>query len=49
MKFCILIGSPRTNGNTVSLIKPFVNELKLLNTEIELITLYDKNIKPCIV
>lgn len=48
MKYLILMGSPRKNGNTHSLVKPFINELDLHNIDHELIWLYDKNIKPCI-
>ncbi|MFT5874132.1 MAG: multimeric flavodoxin WrbA [Clostridium sp.] len=29
MKYCILMGSPRKNGNTLNLIKPFIEELEL--------------------
>ena len=48
MKLCILMGSPRVNGNTASLIEPFVNEFKRHNIDVEIINLYDKDIKPCI-
>lgn len=48
MKFLILMGSPRHNGNTYELLKPFMEELALKNIGHELIWLYDKNIKPCI-
>ncbi|HEY8888797.1 MAG TPA: flavodoxin family protein [Clostridium sp.] len=48
MKLCILMGSPRVNGNTVSLVEPFVDELKRQNVEVKLINLFDKSIKPCI-
>lgn len=48
MKYLILMGSPRKNGNTYELLKPFMDELNLNNIEHELIWLYDKNIKPCI-
>lgn len=47
MKFCILMGSPRMNGNTAELLKPFMVELKNAGHEIEYITLSDKNILPC--
>lgn len=48
MKVCILMGSPRLNGNTASLLKPFVDELKKHNAEIYEIDLYAKSINPCI-
>lgn len=48
MKYLILMGSPRHKGNTIELLKPFMDELSLNNIQHELIWLYDKNIKPCI-
>ena len=48
MKYLILMGSLRKNGNTFELLKPFMEELKLSYIQHELIWLYDKNIKPCI-
>ena len=48
MKACILIGSPRSNGNTASLLKPFVDELKRHEAQVCEINLYAKEIKPCI-
>ncbi|HOQ75337.1 MAG TPA: flavodoxin family protein [Thermoclostridium sp.] len=47
MKFCVLMGSPKLNGNTAELTKPFVDELKRNGAEVTYITLADKNIKPC--
>ncbi len=47
MKFCILMASPRINGNTAELLKPFVEELKKNDSEITYINLSEKNIKPC--
>jgi multimeric flavodoxin WrbA len=47
MKFCILLGSPRLNGNTAELLKPFVRELENNNCEVDYITLSDKDIRPC--
>ena len=47
MKFCVLMGSPRLNGNTAELLKPFVLELESNGCEVEYITLSDKNIMPC--
>jgi multimeric flavodoxin WrbA len=47
MKFCILMGSPRLNGNTAGLLEPFKYVLKNKGGQIEYITLSDKNIQPC--
>lgn len=47
MKFCILMASPRLNGNTAELVKPFLTELKKNGAEVEYITLAEKNILPC--
>ncbi|MCL2674426.1 MAG: flavodoxin family protein [Defluviitaleaceae bacterium] len=47
MRICILMGSPRINGNTAELCKPFVNELRLHQAEVEYIPLHEKNIAPC--
>ena len=47
MKFCILMGSPRHNGNTAELLKPFVGELEANGCEVAYITLSDKDIQPC--
>ncbi len=48
MNYFILMGSPRKNGNTTALLKPFLEELTVLNNTHELIWLYDKNISPCV-
>ena len=48
MKVCILMGSPRLNGNTATLVELFANELKKHDVEINVINLYTKSIKPCI-
>ncbi len=48
MKYCILAGSPRKNGNTSELLGPFIEELELGGIDYSLIWLYDKKIKPCI-
>lgn len=48
MKYCILMGSPRKNGNTSKLLQPFIEEFQLRNIPYELIWLYDKRIEPCI-
>lgn len=47
MKYCILFASPRKNGNTAQLLKPFIEELELHQNQCELIWLHDKHIEPC--
>jgi len=41
------MGSPRRNGNTAELLKPFITEIKENGSEINYITLSDKDIRPC--
>jgi len=48
MKFCILMGSPRKNGNTMSLLKPFVETIEAGGHESDIIHLYNKKIEPCL-
>lgn len=48
MKFCILMGSPRLNGNTAELLKPFMTELQSNGYEFDYIPLFGKDIKPCL-
>ena len=48
MKYIVLMGSPRKNGNTAALIKPFLEELASHHVQGEMIWLYDKRISPCI-
>jgi len=48
MKICVLMGSPRLNGNTAELLKPFIGELKENGVEVVHITLADKNISSCL-
>ena len=48
MRVCILMGSPRLNGNTAELCKPFMDELLKNQAEVEYITLHNKNIAPCL-
>lgn len=47
MKVCILMGSPRLDGNTVELVKPFIEELEIGGVQVVYITLADKNISFC--
>ena len=48
MKVIIFQGSPRKNGCTATLVKPFLSELLNNGLEVKTISLYDKNISPCI-
>ena len=48
MRVCILMGSPRKNGNTAAITAPFIDELQSAGHETETIWLYDKDIKPCL-
>lgn len=47
MKVLILMGSPRINGNTAELCKPFVQELEEQKAKIKYISLEPMNILPC--
>ena len=48
MKTCILMGSPRKNGNTASLTPFFMDELKSGGGEVDYIWLHDLKIEPCV-
>jgi len=48
MKFSILMGSPRKEGNTQAILVPFMDELKALGHEEDLFWLTDMDIKGCI-
>lgn len=48
MKFCILMGSPRVHGHTAQVLAPFMSELQAHGAEISYISLYEKNIRPCL-
>ncbi len=48
MKYCILSGSAKKNGNTAALLEPFIKELHEAGSCGDLIWLYDKKIQPCI-
>ena len=48
MQFLILLGSPRKQGNTISLVEPFVSEIKESGNNVNIIWLYDKKIKGCV-
>ncbi|MDR2503836.1 MAG: flavodoxin family protein [Deltaproteobacteria bacterium] len=48
MKCVILAGSPRKNGNTAALLRPFTERLTELGAECELIRLHEKKIGGCV-
>ena len=43
-KYTIIFGSPRKNGNTASLLKPFMSELREMKVEVDYFDVYDMNI-----
>ena len=47
-KICILKGSPRKNGNTNTLLQPFVEEMEKQGHQCEMFDLHDMDINPCI-
>ncbi len=47
MKVCILQGSPRKEGNTVQLTRPFTEELQKAGCECRSFFLYDMDIRSC--
>ena len=47
MNVLILMGSPRLQGNTAELCKPFVEECKAHGAAVRYVPLADKNIHPC--
>ncbi|MCB2291315.1 flavodoxin family protein [Clostridium sp. CS001] len=47
MNICILMGSMKHNGNTEMLLRPFVEQLKSKDLEVQYIWLCDKEILPC--
>ena len=48
MKACVLMGSPRKQGNTATLLEPFCEELRSGGAAVETIWLYDREIRPCV-
>ena len=48
MRFCILMGSPRREGNTAALLAPFLEECGVMGVETQLIRLYDRALGPCL-
>ena len=47
MKVCILMGSPRRQGNTNALLGPFRQELETMGAETETVWLHGLDIRPC--
>lgn len=48
MRVCVLMGSPRKQGNTAALLEPFRQELESGGAEVETVWLYDQDIRPCV-
>lgn len=48
MKALILMGSPRKEGNTASLLKPFVQALEKKGVDCKTFDVYDMNLNPCV-
>lgn len=48
MKFCVLAGSPRKDGNTAALLAPFLEECGAMGVEAQVIPLYDRVVNPCL-
>lgn len=47
MNICVLMGSMRKDGNTETLLYPFIEELKDRKVTVQYIWLCDKRIEPC--
>ena len=47
MNVCILFGSPRKNGNTAELLKPFVDELSALGAHTDVWNVAEMDVRPC--
>lgn len=47
MNVCILMGSPRKNGNTQALLRPFTGELEAAGCTCRTLWLYDMELLPC--
>ena len=46
MKYTVLMGSPRKNGNTAALLRAFMEENRDMGIEQDMIWLYDRTILP---
>ena len=47
MRFLVLMGSPRKDGNTAELCRPFIGQLEESGAEVVYLPLEDMNIAPC--
>ena len=47
MNVLILFASPRPDGNTAQLLRPFTEELTAAGHTVETVSLYDRHIEPC--
>lgn len=47
MNICILFGSPRKNGNTASLLRPYTEELKNAGASVTVFDVYEMDIAGC--
>lgn len=47
MKICVLMGSPRKEGNTAALTAPFVAAMQEAGADCQVFTLYDMDLRPC--
>ena len=48
MKFFVLMGSPRQNGNTAALLNQFLEECAVMGVETQVVSLYEKMVNPCL-
>lgn len=48
MHYCVLMGSPKKEGHTMGVLRPFLEELQKEGHTWELIWLYDREIHPCL-
>ena len=47
MRTLILFGSPRKRGNTITLLRPFIDELEKNGSDVELLDVYESDIAGC--
>lgn len=47
MRYTVLFGSPRRNGNTAALLDAFLGQCTDIGVETECIQLYEQNVGPC--
>ena len=48
MNICVLMASPRKNGNTAAILKPFLEELSLAGHSARVFSLYAMDLRPCV-